>query len=58
MLRDYSISGRISLFEIPAILLTLHSWRVSAAGGGGPVRGGGSGGGTGRLEFMLFIYIL
>ena len=29
MLRDYSISGRISLFEIPALLLTLHSWRVS-----------------------------
>ncbi|XP_037084244.1 LOW QUALITY PROTEIN: calpain-1 catalytic subunit-like [Pollicipes pollicipes] len=29
MLRDYSISGRISLFEIPAILLTLHYWRLA-----------------------------
>jgi len=29
MLRDYSISGRISLFEIPAILITLHYWRLA-----------------------------
>ena len=29
MLRDYNISGRINLMEIPVLLHMLHFWRVS-----------------------------
>jgi hypothetical protein len=30
MLRDYNISGRINLMEIPVLLHMLHFWKVSA----------------------------
>ena len=29
MLRDYNISGRINLMEIPVLLHMLHFWKVS-----------------------------
>ena len=29
MLRDYNISGRVNLMEIPLLLHLLHFWRVS-----------------------------
>ena len=29
MLRDYNISGRLNLMEIPVLLHMLHFWRVS-----------------------------
>ena len=28
MLRDYNISGKINLIDVPALLQTLHYWRV------------------------------
>ena len=28
MLRDYNISGKINLFDVPALMHTLHFWRV------------------------------
>ena len=31
MLRDYNISGRLNLMEIPVLLHMLHFWRVSFA---------------------------
>ena len=36
MLRDYNISGRINLMEIPVLLHMLHFWKVR---GGGIKRG-------------------
>lgn len=32
MLRDYNISGKINLVDVPALLHTLHFWRVTSAG--------------------------
>lgn len=32
MLRDYNISGRLNLMEIPVLLHMLHFWRVSIRG--------------------------
>ena len=29
MLRDYNISGKINLIDVPALMHTLHFWRVS-----------------------------
>ena len=31
MLRDYNISGRINLMEIPVLLHMLHFWKVSTS---------------------------
>jgi hypothetical protein len=31
MLRDYNISGRLNLMEIPVLLHMLHFWRVRYA---------------------------
>jgi hypothetical protein len=28
MLRDFNISGKINLIDVPALLHTLHFWRV------------------------------
>ena len=30
MLRDYNISGKINLIDVPALMHTLHFWRVSS----------------------------
>jgi len=31
MLRDYNISGRISITDVPILMHMLHFWRVSAS---------------------------
>ena len=31
MIRDYNISGRINLMEIPVLLHMLHFWKVSTS---------------------------
>ena len=49
MLRDYNISGRVNLMEIPLLLHMLQFWRVSCKIG---FYGGGTGGGEGR-EYPL-----